>query len=71
PISLLYNLQKIFSYQLLTRLKQWITKNQVLSHLQAGFRDKISTIDQIFRFTTIKWKTVDADKGHLFVAFVD
>lgn len=46
-------------------------KEQVLSHLQAGFRAKTSTIDQVFCFLLIVWKSVVLNKEHMYVVFVD
>ena len=71
PISLIDILQRIFCCQVLFKLDDWITEEQILSPYQAGFRKKVSTIDQVFRLQLIVWKYIKLQKQHLYVAFVE
>ena len=71
PISLIDNIKKMFCHQVLSVLQTWILDNDILSNFQAGFRPCISTVDQVFRFNMIRWKTVDLGGGSLYLAFVD
>lgn len=71
PIRLIDVTQKLFAQVLLGRLQLWMDEKDVLTPLQAGFRSKISTIDQIFRLQLIHWKTVILEGGSLYLTFVD
>ena len=42
-----------------------------MSPLQAGFRPKISTVDQIFHLVTLVPKHTVFNKRNIYVAFVD
>lgn len=64
-------LQKIYARQILNRLINWIEENDILTQFQAGFRTKIGTVDQVFRFLCLVWKYIMIRKGHLCIAFVD
>ena len=48
-----------------------MTTKGILTEFQAGFRKKVSTVNQVFRYQMIKWKTVDLNKGSLYLVFVD
>ena len=68
PISLIDGL---FCRQILTKIEDWMDDHNILTNCQVGFRKKTSTIDQMFRFLLIYWKTVILNKGSLYVAFID
>lgn len=55
----------MFSSQILNRLWDWIEQAMALSQKRAGSRRKVSTTD------LIKWRSIDLEKGRLFVAFMD
>lgn len=48
-----------------------MTDMSVLNSLEAGFRDIIGTIDQVFRLQLLYWKHVNLWGGRLDVLFVD
>ena len=71
PISLLDILQKNFARLVLGRFEHWIDTNDILTHLQAGFRCHIRTVDQVFRLLVIIWKYINIKGEHLYIAFLD
>lgn len=71
PISLIDIAQKLFGRVILDRLLKWLEDEHILSPYQAGFRTKISTVNQIFRLALLHWKTVIKEGGSFFLVFVD
>lgn len=70
-ISLIDNTQKHFAQVLLNRLLEWMTATRTLSPWQVGFRERISTQDQVLQFQFLYWKYVLLGWGQLNVVFVD
>lgn len=71
PISLIDVIQKVVGRVLISRMVSWLEEGNILTHLQAGFRQKVGTMDQVFRFSATYWKTVSIGKGSLYLAFID
>lgn len=71
PISLIDIIQKIVGKMVLNKLQEWILDLNVLSPFQAGFRAATSTVEQVFRFGMIYWKTVTLNKGAPYAALFD
>lgn len=71
PISLIDTVQKVVGRMILSKVQKWMDDENILSSFQAGFRESISTIDQVFRFNLLYWKTVTLKKGSMYAAFVD
>ena len=69
-LSLLNTLYKIFTGLILDRILSWIHINNILNEFQAGFRQKYSTIDNIFNLCSIVHLNWNAKKK-TFAFFVD
>ena len=52
PISILSNISKIFERIFQSRLKELISKKNILPNIQFGFRDKHSTVEQAHRLVS-------------------
>ena len=70
-ISLLPTISKIFTRILNTRLYEWVSKNNILSECQAGFRRGYSTVDNIFILDTLITSSLRKKRGKLYCCFVD
>lgn len=53
PISLIDAAQKIIGRIIINRVGMWLEEGNILSHFQAGFRQNVGTMDQVFRFWAI------------------
>ena len=70
PISLLTSISKIFERIFCTRLSAFLTKYQILYHLQFGFRPNHST--QLAMITLLEQIITSLDKGHFTIGiFLD
>jgi len=70
PISLTDSLCKIMERLVTTRLTYYLEKNELLTNVQAGFRQNRSTIDQILKLQDNISK-YNANKGHTLGVFID
>lgn len=59
PISLISNLGKIFEKALKYRLVDYLTKSNLLSNRQFGFKQNTSTQDAIAQLTNLIYKNID------------
>ena len=63
--------QKLYAIHILNRLINWVNGNAILTPLQAGFRPKNSTVDQVFRLFAIYTRYVVYKKQSLYITFID
>ncbi|XP_067131377.1 uncharacterized protein [Centruroides vittatus] len=70
-ISLLNCVSKIFCNILYYRLITWLNLNNILFENQAGFREKYSTLDNIFILHTLISKTLMRKRRKVYAFFVD
>ena len=71
PITLLPVASKIFTKILGSRLQNWLNDNNKNSILQAGFRPKFATVDNLMVLDTIIQKTINKKRRKLYACFVD
>lgn len=64
-------ISKLFTSILNRRLKLWSEANRVIGEEQAGFREKHTTIDQIFCLHTLITKYLRHKGGRFYALFVD
>ena len=69
--SLLSNLNKVFTGILNCRIVLWSEAKNIIAECQAGFRQRRSTIDQIFILKTIVDKYLFRKKGCFYCMFVN
>ena len=70
-ISLLSNLSKIFTGIVNKRIVLWSEFKGFLSEYQAGFRQKKSTVDQMFILKTVIDRFLFRKRGRFYCIFVD
>ena len=70
-ISLLSNLSKIFTGIINKRIVLWSESKNVLSECQAEFRQKKSTVDQMFILKTMIDESLFRKRGRFYCMFVD
>ena len=70
-ISLTDSICKIFMNILATRLNHWSEENRVLDESQAGFRQKYSTVDNVFNLMALVQKYLSKKKGRFYCIFID
>ena len=70
-ISLLSNLSKIFTGIINKRIVLWSESEGFLSECQAGFRQKESTVDQMFILKTMIDRFLFRKRGRFHCSFVD
>lgn len=71
PISLVNAIVKLFTLILFHRLNKWAEYNRVLPEWQAGFREKRSTVDNIFVLNSVINSKLREKGGKLYVLSVD
>ena len=64
PITITSSLSKIFEKLLHKQLNQYLSSNKLLSPVQFGFREKVSTQDALIYFTESIRKHVDGRKRY-------
>ena len=64
-------LGKLFNSVLNTRLKEYLTENNVISKTQIGFQKKAKTTDHIFVLRMLIEKYTKQNKAKLFTCFID
>ena len=70
-ISLIDSLCKIFMGILSSRLNNWCEENNVLDESQAGFRQKYTTIDNVFNLMAVVQKYLTKKGGRFYCIFID
>lgn len=70
-ISVLDASYKIMTHIMNERLKEWVSKEEILGESQASFRGGRGTRDQIFTLKTMIGRRLREKGGKLFVAFID
>ena len=70
-ISLIDTVCKIFTNILVKRLDKWTEKFNVIHESQAGFRQKYSTIDNIFTLHALARKYLSKKGGRFYCLFID
>ena len=70
-ISLIDSLCKIFMGILSSRLNNWCEENNVLDESQAGFRQKYTTIDNVFNLMAVVQKHLTKKGGRFYCIFID
>ena len=71
PITLLPVFSKIITKILSNRLKEWLEVKKKQSILQAGFRMKFTTVDNLMVLNTIVQRTLKKKRRKLYACFVD
>lgn len=70
-VSLTCCLGKCLGGVLANRLKSWASETDFWSPFQSGFREKHSTLDNVFVLSTVYSQYVQGQNKTLFVAFID
>lgn len=70
PISLISTIAKIFEKVIKTRITKYLNKYKILSNLQFGFREGLSTEDALAHFTKNIYESLDVSEPTLSI-FID